>query len=180
MVGETPVAIIRRFDRTEDNGRIPYMSGTSMLQALRGEERAYTEVVDVMRSKSRDYLADARELWRRLVFNHLITNVDDHLHNIGFLYEGDNKWSLSPAFDLNPFPDKDRESKTWLSEDTGPITSVEQLMSQASRFELDAKQAEEVLAEVASAVDQWRAVAVSAAVGLEANELEDFAPAFER
>lgn len=180
MVGETPVAIIRRFDRTEDNGRIPYMSGTSMLQALRGEERAYTEVVDVMRSKSRDYLADARELWRRLVFNHLVTNVDDHLHNIGFLYEGDNKWSLSPAFDLNPFPDKDRESKTWLSEDTGPITSVEQLMSQASRFELDAKQAEEVLAEVASAVDQWRAVAVSAAVGLEANELEDFAPAFER
>ena len=180
MVGETPVAIIRRFDRREDNGGIPYMSGTSMLQALRGEERAYTEVVDVMRSKSRDYLADARELWRRLVFNHLITNVDDHLHNIGFLYEGDNKWSLSPAFDLNPFPDKDRESKTWLSEDTGPITSVEQLMSQASRFELDAKQAEEVLAEVASAVDQWRAVAVSAAVGLEANELEDFAPAFER
>ncbi|HET7838078.1 MAG TPA: hypothetical protein VFL43_19830 [Variovorax sp.] len=52
-------------------------------------------------------------------------------------------------------------------------------MGQASRFELDAKQAEEVLAEVASAVDQWRAVAVSAAVGLEANELEDFAPAFE-
>src|SRR5690349_7556333 len=39
--------------------------------------------------------------------------------------------------------------------------AVEQLMGQASRFELDAKQAEEVLAEVASAVDQWRAVAVS-------------------
>ncbi len=136
-------------------------------------------VVDVMRSKCADYRKDARELWRRLLFNHLITNVDDHLHNLGFLYVGQNQWRLAPAFDLNPFPDKDRESKIWLSEDTGPITSVEQLLGQAARFELSAAQAQQVLAEVRRAVEGWRRVATSTDIGLTEAELEDFAPAFE-
>ncbi len=102
-------------------------------QASRNEEYAYTEVIDEMRSRCLNFGADARQLWRRLVFDHLITNVDDHLHNIGFLYVDKNLWRLSPAFDVNPFPDKDRESKTWLSEDTGPITSIQQLLEQATR-----------------------------------------------
>lgn len=179
MVGDAPVLVVRRFDRNAEHGRIPYMSAASMLQARRGEERAYTEVVDVMRSKCAEYQKDARELWRRLVFNHLITNVDDHLHNLGFLYVGQNLWRLAPAFDLNPFPDKDRESKTWLSEDTGPITSVEQLLGQAARFELGAEPALQVLAEVSRAVHAWRKLASGADVGLTPSELEDFAPAFE-
>jgi len=124
MVQNTPVAVIRRFDRTPLQARIPYLSGASLLQARREDEHSYTEVVDIMRSKCKDFAADAKQLWRRLVFNHLIANVDDHLQNIGFLHTGHNQWTLSPAFDLNPFPDKDRESKTWLSEDTGPVISV--------------------------------------------------------
>jgi serine/threonine-protein kinase HipA len=122
---------------------------------------------------------DARQLWRRLVFNHLITNVDDHLQNIGFLYSGNNQWRLAPAFDLNPFPDKEPESKTWLSEDTGPVTSIRQLMEQASRFELSPSQARAVLAEVLAATKRWREVASVAEVGLRANEAEDFTMAFE-
>ncbi len=62
------------------------------------------------------------------MFNLLITNVDDHLQNLGFLYVGQAAWRLAPAFDVNPFPDKDRESKTWLSEDMGPVTSLSMLM----------------------------------------------------
>jgi serine/threonine-protein kinase HipA len=50
---------------------------------------------------------DVRELWRRLLFNTLITNVDDHLWNLGVLYAGGGLWRLAPAFDLNPFPDRD-------------------------------------------------------------------------
>ncbi len=115
---------VRRFDRTPERNRIPYLSGSTILQAQRDDEHSYTEIVDVMRSICEDFVADARQLWRRLVFNHLINNVDDHLQNLGFLYSANNQWRLSPAFDLNPFPDKSRESKTWLSEDTGPITSV--------------------------------------------------------
>jgi len=88
-------------------------------------------------------------------------------------------WRMSPAFDLNPFPDKDRESKTWLSEDTGPIESMGDLMSRAAYFRLDEVQARQSLREVVQAVDQWRAVAASAAVGMSPADIEEFAPAFE-
>jgi serine/threonine-protein kinase HipA len=179
MAQGVPVALIRRFDRLANGARTPYMSGTTLLQAGRNEEHAYTEVLDAMRSTCLSFKADAQQLWRRMVFNHLVTNVDDHLHNIGFLYVGSNLWRLAPAFDLNPFPDKDRESKTWLSEDTGPIVSIQQLLSQAPRFELNADEAKQVLAEVIAATSQWRAVARSPEIGLVAAELESFAPAFE-
>src|SRR5665213_245436 len=174
-----PVALIRRFDRTTDQGRIAYLSGTSMLQARRNDEHAYTEVVDAMRSHCVNPVEDARQLWRRLAFNHLITNVDDHLQNIGFLYVGQGQWRLSPAFDLNPFPDKDRESKTWLTEETDPITSSRELLAHAAYFNLDPTAAQQTFATVVAAVERWREVAQSAVVGLTAAELEDFTPAFE-
>lgn len=179
IVGDQPVAMIRRFDRTPEQNRIPYISGTTLLQANRDDEHSYTEIIDAMRSRCENFMDDARQLWRRLVFNHLITNVDDHLQNIGFLYSGNNQWRLAPAFDLNPFPDKVAESKTWLSEDSGPITSIAQLLDQAARFELSPSQAHSIVEEVAAAVKQWKDVAVSAEVGLQTHELNDFEPAFE-
>jgi serine/threonine-protein kinase HipA len=179
MATGTPIAVIGRFDRTADHGRIAYLSAASLLQASRNEEHAYTEVLDAMRTACVEAQADARQLWRRLVFNHLITNVDDHLQNLGFLYAGNGLWRLAPAFDLNPFPDKDRESRTWLSEDTGPITSIETLLEKAACFHLAAPEALAVLAQVHGVVTGWRAVAMSADVGLSAAEVEEFAPAFE-
>lgn len=179
MVQDQPVAMIRRFDRTAEQNRIPYISGATLLQANRDDEHSYTEIIDVMRSKCENFIDDARQLWRRLVFNHLITNIDDHLQNIGFLYSGNNQWRLSPAFDLNPFPDKDPESKNWLSEDSGPIASIEQLLSQASRFELSQPQAQSILDEVVTAVVRWKQVAGAPEVGLQAHEIADFKPAFE-
>jgi len=118
-------------------------------------------------------------LWRRQVFNHLITNVDDHLQNMGLLYMGGNQWQLSPAFDINPMPDRGRESKTWLSEDTGPITSMSQLLGQASQFALTREQALAIVRELVEAVLQWRAVGQSADVGMTTQELNEFEPAFE-
>lgn len=178
MVQDQPVSMIRRFDRTPQQNRIPYISGATLLQANRDDEHSYTEIIDVMRFMCEKFAEDARQLWRRLVFNHLITNVDDHLQNIGFLYSGNNQWRLSPAFDLNPFPDKDPESKTWLSEDTGPITSIEQLLSQAFRFELSQPQAQAVLDEVVRAVKRWKEVANQPEVGFQAREIADFKLAF--
>lgn len=179
IIADKPVAIVTRFDRTATNARIPYLSAASMLQPSRGEERTYTEIVDVMNRVCLDAKSDARQLWRRLVFNHLITNTDDHLHNLGFLHVGNDKWALSPAFDLNPFPDKLRESKTWLSEDTGPIDSIGQLLGKAAYFYLERSQAIAILAEVHAAVADWRRVALSKEVGLARKELADLAPAFE-
>jgi len=179
MVNGTPIAVINRFDRTIDHGRIAYLSAASLLQASRDKEHAYTEVVDAMRRVCVEVKADARQLWRRLVLNHLITNVDDHLQNMGFLYVGNGLWRLATAFDLNPFPDKDRESKTWLSEDTGPVTTIETLMEKSGYFYLTKPEAVAVLTEVHHAVTGWRSLAMSAEVGLTATELEEFSPAFE-
>jgi serine/threonine-protein kinase HipA len=179
VVQGSPVAVIRRFDRTSTGARIPYISGATLLQANRQEDCAYTEVLAVMKGVCANYVVDAQELWRRQVFNHLITNVDDHLQNMGFLYMGNSQWQIAPAFDINPMPDKDRESKTWLSEDTGAITSMSQLLGQASQFALSREQALTIVRELVEAVLQWRAVGQCADVGMTAQELNEFAPAFE-
>jgi serine/threonine-protein kinase HipA len=100
------------------------------------------------------------ELGPCLVFNLLITNVDDHLQNHGFLHVEHGLWRLAPAFDLNPFPDKQRESKTWLSEQDGPITDVHMLLARSAYFGLNKAQALAVLKEVHAAVSSWRKIAM--------------------
>jgi serine/threonine-protein kinase HipA len=178
-LNDTPVAIIERFDREDGDLRIPYLSAASMLQASRQDVHAYTEIVDVMQQKCSHPDNDARELWRRLIFNLLITNTDDHLQNLGFLYDGNGLWRISPAFDVNPMPGKVRESKTWLTEDAGPIESVQMLLDLCAYFSLTDAQAKMILADVLDAVLDWRRVAVTPDVGLGAQELDDFEDAFE-
>ncbi len=181
VLEQAAVAVIERFDRGPSEGRIPYLSAASLLQARRDgqTQHSYAELADAMRARCSHPAQDVQQLWRRLVFNLLITNVDDHLHNHGFLYSGQGQWRLAPAFDLNPFPDKDRESKTWLAPDSGPIDSLAMLMEQAPYFGLTEGAALDLLAQVQRATTAWRAQARSPAVGLRADELKDFAPAFE-
>jgi serine/threonine-protein kinase HipA len=174
-----PVAIIRRFDRDGAEGRIPYLSAASLLQASREEDRSYTEIADAIRATGHRPTADVRQLWRRMLFNLLVTNVDDHLQNHGFLHVEKGLWRLAPAFDINPFPDKERESKTWLSEQDGPITDLAMLLNRSTYFSLSRDEALTVLTEVHAAVSNWRDLALSSEVGLRREELEDFAPAFE-
>ncbi len=177
VIDGVAIALIERFDRTLEGGRIPYLSAASMLQASRQDEHSYTEIADAIRASSQQPVADAQQLWRRIVFNHFITNVDDHLQNHGFLHCGHGLWRLAPAFDLNPFPDKDRESKTWLSEGEGPVIALAPLLAHCAYFSLTHDQALQALAEIYQAVKGWRTLA--AQVGLAAEELDDFAPAFE-
>ena len=61
-VNDVPVAVIKRFDRVPGNGRIHYMSASSLLQANRGDERTYTELVDAMRGVCADFRNDVRQL----------------------------------------------------------------------------------------------------------------------
>ena len=179
MIDGTPVAIVRRFDRTPDAARLAYLSGGSLLQARRDEDRAYTEIADALRRISARPTQDVQELWRRLLFNLLITNVDDHLWNLAVLYAGNGQWKLAPAFDANPFPDRMLESKTWLSEETGPITSIQQLIEGCDYFGLERERAKEEAAAMATTLARWRTVATSKEIGLTEAELEAFAPAFE-
>ncbi|MBO9355988.1 type II toxin-antitoxin system HipA family toxin [Bordetella petrii] len=178
VINKTAVAIIRRFDRTDDGGRIPYVSAATMLQSDgRDTTHAYTELVDVLLQEGANPIADIHQLWRRLVFNFLICNTDDHLRNTGFLYDARNHgWRLSPAFDLNPMPGDRRESKTWLTEDSGPIDSRHILMEGAPYFRLDAEEATAIWTEVAQAVGSWRLLAKG--LGMRGTDLVDFEPAF--
>ncbi|WP_179266726.1 type II toxin-antitoxin system HipA family toxin [Bordetella genomosp. 4] len=178
-LAEAPVAVIRRFDRDGNDGRTPYQSAASLLQASREEDRSYTEIADAIRSYGHSPIRDLHQLWRRLVFNLLITNVDDHLQNHGFLHVEHGLWRLAPAFDINPFPDKGRESKTWLSEEDGPINDVHMLMARAPYFALNKEEALGGLAAVYTAVIRWRQAALSPEVGMRAHELDDFVAAFE-
>lgn len=177
LCGEAPVALIRRFDRTAE-GRIPYLSAASLLQATREEERSYAEIAVQLLVLGVRPAADLAELWRRMVFNLLITNVDDHLQNHGVLHSGGGKWRLAPAFDLNPMPDKDQELKTWLSPEAGPLSAVDDAMAAAGLFRLTAAQARAHLAKICSALRGWKKLAASAAVGMSPAEIRAFEPAF--
>lgn len=175
----TPVALIQRFDRPPGGGRLMYISAATMLGAEPGDhgEHAYTEIVDALRQHGASPTVDIEELWRRIAFSILITNVDDHLLNHGFLHVERGQWRLAPAFDINPFPERLRELKTWISEDTGPEASIDALISVLPYFRIAKDRAQAILTEVEAAVSEWRAE--GARVGMSSAELDDFIDAFE-
>ncbi len=177
IVGNKPVLLLRRFDR-EANRRIPFLSAMSMLGARDNETRSYLEIVDALRQHGATPKADMEALWRRLVFNILISNTDDHLRNHGFLYAGQEGWRLSPAYDLNPVPTdiKPRILSTAINEDDGTASLV-LAMEVAEYFELDGAKARQIAAEVGKAVSKWREEA--ARQGLSKAEIERMASAFE-
>jgi serine/threonine-protein kinase HipA len=175
----TPVALIRRFDRTPGGGRIPYVSAATLLgvDPADGQEHFYTEIVDALRRHGAAAQADIEELWRRMAFSVLITNVDDHLRNHGFLHASRGQWRLAPAFDLNPFPDRARELKTWISPETGPEATVEALMAVLPYFRIPKPRARSILGEIERAVARWRETALE--LGMASAELDPFADAFD-
>jgi serine/threonine-protein kinase HipA len=174
-----PVALIRRFDRTKAGQRIPYISAATLLgtDPAAAREHFYTEIVDALRIHGADAQADIEELWRRIAFSVLITNVDDHLRNHGFLHAGRGQWRLAPAFDLNPFPDRVRELKTWPSEDTGPEATVDALLSVIAYFRIPWARANQILRRIEGAVSKWHQTGL--ALGMTKRELAQFADAFE-
>lgn len=179
MSQDTPVAVIRRFDRGKSGGRIMYVSAATLLGVERGApgEHSYAEIVEALRQHGAATQLDIDELFRRIAFSILINNVDDHLHNHGFLHVEAGKWRLSPAFDVNPFPERAREPKTWITEDTGPEATVGALMSATTYFAVPFSRAREILGEVEAAVARWREVGQE--VGMTDGELEQYTDAFE-
>lgn len=174
-----PVALIRRFDRTKSGRRVPYISAATLLGAdpAAAQEHFYTEIVDALRIHGADAQTDIEELWRRMAFSVLITNVDDHLRNHGFLHASRGQWRLAPAFDLNPFPDRLRELKTWVSEETGPEATVDALLSVIAYFRIPRVRANKMLERIERAVSQWQQTGL--ALGMTRKELTQFTEAFE-
>lgn len=174
-----PVTLVRRFDRTAGGKRILYVSAATLLgvEAASGDEHFYTEIMDALRVYGVAVQEDAEELWRRIAFSILITDVDDHLKNHGFLHADRGLWRLAPAFDLNPFPDRARELKTWVSPETGPEATIDALMSITPYFRIPARRAKSILHEVVGAVTTWRKVGRK--LKMSESELDAFAEAFE-
>jgi serine/threonine-protein kinase HipA len=176
-IANKPVLLLRRFDRAGDR-RIPFLSAMSMLGAKDNESHSYLEIVDALRQHGAAPKADMEALWRRIVFNILISNTDDHLRNHGFLYQGSDGWRLSPAYDLNPVPTdiKPRILTTAINEDDN-TASLALAMSVAEYFELDAARTREMAAQVGKVVSEWRAEA--ARHSITKNEIDRMASAFE-
>lgn len=155
-VAGRPVALITRFDR-RGNQRIPFLSAMSLLGLSDGDEGAYTDLAACIRRHSSSPTKDLHELWRRIVFTVMIGNLDDHLRNHGFLYDRDDRWRLSPAYDLNPVPlaEQARELTTWISEE-GPEASLDLARRVAPYFAVKDRQAITIIDEVTTAVRNWR------------------------
>jgi serine/threonine-protein kinase HipA len=176
-VGNKAALILRRFDR-QNGARIPFVSAMSMLGAVDNEPHSYLEIVEALRQTGAAPNEDLRQLWRRVVFNVLISNTDDHLRNHGFLYEGPAGWRLSPAYDMNPVPVdvKPRVLSTSIDPDD-PRASVELAFEAAEYFGLKDRESRSIAAEIATVVSSWRSVAEKA--GLTRAEIDRMASAFE-
>ena len=176
-VGGKAVLLSRRFDR-EGALRIPFLSAMAMTGSKDGERGSYPEIVDAITRHGAQAKADAEALYRRVAFNVLISNVDDHLRNHGFLWLGKSGWSLSPAYDLNPVPAdlKARVLTTNMDLDEGTC-SIGLLESASGYFGLGLATARSIVKQVAVVTATWWETASQ--VGARAAEINRMASAFE-
>jgi len=173
------VIVLPRFDR-DGELRIPFLSAMSAVDAVDQEARSYLEIAEVLRRFGASTRSDLRELWRRMVFNVLISNTDDHLRNHGFLYAGSGGWRLSPAYDLNPIPAdiKPRFLSTAIGVDPEDTTaSLDLAFEVVEYFDMEEDEARAVAREVADVTRHWADRAH--AIQIHRTEIDLMASAFE-
>ena len=176
-VAGRPVLVLDRFDR-QGPTRIPFLSAMSMIGSQDQERRSYLEVADALRRYGSRVKSDLEELWRRIVFSVLISNVDDHMRNHGFLYVGTAGWTLSPAYDLNPTPVEEKPRILASSiDESDPTASLDLALEVAEYFDVSADRARSIASEVGSVVSNWRKDAKR--MGLPNPEIDRMASAFE-
>lgn len=144
---------VQRFDRTPTSRRA-FCSAMTLLDVSESEGSSYLDLVQAIEigGTSSRIADDLEQLFRRILFNILIGNRDDHLRNHGFLREGDG-WRLSPAFDVNPNPDKDHHVLAIDMRDPSPDSSL--LLATADYYRLSRQRVEAVSEQVRAAVRGW-------------------------
>ncbi len=175
--GRQKILLSRRFDRKK-HVRIPFLSAMSVLQAQDNQTHSYLEIADAIRQLSGQPDKDLAALWRRIVFNVMISNVDDHLRNHAFLYSGAEGWNLSPAYDLNPTSTdiKPRVLSTAI-DPSDPSASLDLALDVAEYFGLSSAEAKKIAKEVGLATAQWKKVASK--LKIKKQEIDRMATAFE-
>jgi len=171
---EHHVLLSRRFDRN-GNKRIHYASSLT-LSGLRDGNGASTNngYIDIVNTIIGDAnITDPRnnleQLFRRVVFNILIGNHDDHFRNHGFLLTKKG-WTLSPAFDLNP---TNMMSQSLMISSTSNESSINEILSECESYYLDKQTARQIIEQVRDTVSSWRLTAKE--VGISTNEQTRFA-----
>lgn len=154
------VYLIRRFDRYQDEElgcevRVPFISGLTFLDLheMVFHQSSYAELADQMRvagaAMSRHSMV---ELFRRMVFNILCNNNDDHMRNHGFLHDGQG-WALSPLYDVVPKPQVSLDRRLALGVGAaGRVATLENALSHCGRFGLTVQDATDLMEEMRSQV----------------------------
>ena len=164
---------VQRFDRSGGSRRL-YASAMTLTGHGDGEGGSYLDIAQAIQRHGdpAGIGDDLAQLYRRIAFSILVGNRDDHLRNHGFL-RAPGGWRLSPAFDVNPNPDKDVHVLAIGADDPTPDSRL--LLEVHDFYRLQGARAREILEEVRRAVRPWqeearrcgaRAAEVSAMVGV--------------
>lgn len=152
-VGGKDVLLVQRFDRQKaatGYRRARMISGLTLLRgddSVQARDRwSYVLMAEELRRVVAQPKKDARELFRRMCFNALISNLDDHPRNHA-LIAVDRDWKLSPAYDLTPSPvvSQDRRDLALSCGDLGRLANAKNVLSQCSRFLLDEDEAKAIV-----------------------------------
>ena len=152
-VGGKNVLLIKRFDREKaENGYFRFRMISAMTVLRSGDKHierrnwSYMVLAEELRKFSATAKEDARELFKRMVFNALISNLDDHPRNHAFIAKK-RDWKLSPAYDLTPSIPISIERRD-LALDCGKygrFANKYNLLSEASRFLLTNEEAIKII-----------------------------------
>jgi serine/threonine-protein kinase HipA len=159
-VADKDVLLVKRFDR-EKTGKgytkSRMISGLTLLhadEAVGARDRwSYVLMSEELRRVARDPKKDAPELFRRMAFNALISNIDDHPRNHALIAK-EREWQLSPAYDLTPAPQiaQDRRDLAMAVGDQGRFANAKNVLSQHTRFLLEEAQAKAIVFDMADKV----------------------------
>ena len=149
--------LVKRFDRDFDR-RIHFTSAMALLGGKDGENNyGYTDIASFIKSAGANPKKDLVELWKRIVFNILVSNTDDHLRNHGFLLS-EKGWIFSPLFDVNPNPYGEYLSLN-ISE-TDSTLSLELALDASELYGISSATAKKYITEMKNVVSEnWRPIA---------------------
>jgi serine/threonine-protein kinase HipA len=151
--GRRDVLLVKRFDRERTEAGYLRSRMVSALTLLRGEESyqardnwSYVLLAEELRRVSASPEEDARQLFSRMCFNALISNIDDHPRNHALLAK-DTDWRLSPAYDLTPSTpvSLERRDLALTVGDEGRYANARNLLSQSARFLMKPSEAKRVV-----------------------------------
>ena len=154
--GQGHALAVRRFDRTAGGGRRHALSAHVALRAA-GRAPGYPELALLLRRRGEPQriAAHGEQVFRRMVFNILIDNTDDHEKNHALLAEG-RHYTLAPAYDVLPSGQALGYQQFRVGAQ-GLDASMVNALSESTAFGLRRPQAEALAREVAQVVEGWQA-----------------------